>query len=108
MDHKTPDKPHAKHSPRRARDSGQANTQPSSVGNIYPLDDVVAMIDDRESAERAVRSLRDAGLPEDDVDLVDGPFAVEAFRSFRQHRGRLQRLEAWLSSVFSDDATYAP
>ncbi len=81
---------------------------PTSLGNPYPLDDVVAVIDDRESAERAVRSLRDAGLPEDDVDLVDGPFAIEAFRSFRQHRGRLQRLEAWLSSVFSDDATYAP
>jgi hypothetical protein len=68
---------------------------------------VVAVIDDRESAERAVRALSDAGLPEDAVDLLDGPSVVEAIRSFRQHRGRLQRLEAWLSSAFSDDADYA-
>ncbi len=97
----------AKHSPRRARDSGQANPPPSSVGNIYPLDDVVAVIDDPESAERAVRSLRDAGLAEDDVDLLDGPSAVEAARSFRQHGGRLRRVQAWLSEAFSDDGEYA-
>ena len=107
MDHKTPDKAHAKHSPRRARDSAQANAPPSSVGNIYPLDDVVAVIDDPESAERAVRSLRDAGVAEDDVDLLDGPSVVEATRSFRQHGGRLRRVEAWLSEAFSDDAEYA-
>jgi hypothetical protein len=111
MDHKTPDKTpdkaHAKHSPRRAPDSVQANTPPSSVGNIYPLDDVVAVIDDPESAERAVRSLRDAGVAEDDVDLLDGPSAVEATRSFRKHGGRLRRVQAWLSEAFSDDAEYA-
>jgi hypothetical protein len=65
------------------------------------------VIDDRESAERAVRSLRDAGLPEADVDLLDGPSAVEATRSFRQHGGRLRRVQAWLSEAFSDDAEYA-
>ena len=41
------------------------------------------------------------------MDLVDGPSVVEANRSFRQRRGRLQKLQAWLSSVFSDDAAYA-
>jgi len=54
-----------------------------------------------------VRALLDAGLPESDVDLVGGPSAVEANRSFQQHRGTLQRFEVWLSSVFSDDAAYA-
>ena len=84
-----------------------ANAPPTSFGNIYPRDDVVAVIDDRESAERAVRALSNAGLPRDDVDLLDGPSVVETSRAFQQHRGRLQRLEAWLSSAFSDDAAYA-
>jgi hypothetical protein len=65
------------------------------------------VIDDRESAEQAVEALRHTGLPDDDVDLLDGRFVVETSRSFEQHRGRLQRLEAWLSSAFSDDAAYA-
>jgi hypothetical protein len=105
--HKTPKEAHATHSARSALDPSRANLPPTSLGNPYPRDDVVAMIDDRESAERAVRALRDAGLPEDDVDLLDGPSVVEANRSFRQRRGRLQRLEAWLSSLFSDEAAYA-
>jgi hypothetical protein len=85
----------------------RANTPPSSLGNIYPFDDVVAVIDDQESAERAVRALSHAGLPEGDVDLLDGPSVVEASRSFEQHRGRFRAFEAWLSSAFSDDAAYA-
>ncbi len=80
---------------------------PSILGFVYPLDDVVAVIDDRESAERAVRSLRDAGLPEEDIELLDGPFVLEASRSFQKNQGRLQKIEAWLSTAFSDDVAYA-
>ena len=79
----------------------------STLGNVYPLDDVIAVIDDRESAERAVHALSEAGLPEDDVELLDGPALLEASRSFELHRGWLQRLEGWLSVAFSDDAAYA-
>jgi hypothetical protein len=107
MHHNTPENGHAKHSPRSALDPTRAHTPPTSFGNIYPQDDVIAVIDDRESAERAVRALSDAGLPENDVDLLDGPAVVQTSRSFQQHRGTLQRLEAWLSSAFSDDAAYA-
>jgi hypothetical protein len=101
MHHATPNHAHARHS---ALDPGKP---PTSLGNHYPRDDVVAVIDDRESAERAVRALREAGLPDDDVDLLDGPTMVEADRSFRRHRGRLKTLEAWLSTLFSDEASYA-
>ena len=74
------------------------------VGGVYPLDDVVAVIDDRQSADHAVQSLRDAGVAEDDVDLLDGPSLVAASQ---QPCGRLQRIEAWLSDKFSDDEAYA-
>jgi len=80
---------------------------PTSLGNIYPLDDVVAVIDDKESAEQAVRALSDAGLQDDDVDLLDGAAVVEADQSLRQRGSRLQKFEAWLSAMFSDDADYA-
>ena len=73
----------------------------------YPRDDVVAVIDDRASAEQAVRALTNAGLPDDDVDLLDGPCVARASRSFRQHRGRRQRLETWFSPALSDDAAYS-
>jgi len=96
---------HVKHSARNGL--GPANKPHTSLGSPYPRDDIVAVIDDRESAEKAVRALSDAGLPESDMDLLDGPSVVEASRSFQQYRSRLQRLEAWLSSVFSDDAAYA-
>ncbi len=107
MHHQTPENAHAKHRPRHSQNVGRANMPPSSLGNPYPLDDVVAVIDDRESAEQAVRSLIDAGLSDGDVDLLDGPFVVEAARPFRQRGGRLQRIEAWLSAAFSDDAANA-
>jgi hypothetical protein len=107
MHPKTPENAHAKHSLRGALDPSRASTPPRSLGNLYPLNDVVAVIDDRGSAEQAVRALTEAGLAESDVDLLDGPSVVEARRSFQRHGGRLQRLEVWLSSAFSDDAAYA-
>ncbi len=54
-----------------------------------------------------MRGLAAAGLPESDVDLLDGPFVVEANHSLQQQRGRLRKLAVWLSSAFSDDAEYA-
>jgi hypothetical protein len=85
----------------------QHTAPPTSLGNIYPRGDVLAVIDDRESAERAVRSLTDAGLPADAVFLLDGPTVLEAYELNEQQRGSLQRFEAWLSAAFSDDAAYA-
>jgi hypothetical protein len=105
MHPKTP--AHARHSARGALNSNRANTPPTSLGIPYPRDDVIAVIDDQESAEQAVRALADAGLPESDVDLLDGPSVVEANHSFQQHRGRLRQLAVWLSSALSDDAAYA-
>jgi hypothetical protein len=98
---------HARHRVRGAEDPTRANMPPTILGFVYPLDDVVAVIDGRESAERAARSLRDAGLSEEDVELLDGPFVVEASRSLQTHSGSLQRIEAWLSTAFSDELAYA-
>jgi hypothetical protein len=89
--HKRREHAHAEHSLRGPLGVTRAHEPPTSLGNTYPLDDVVAVIDDRASAEQAMQALTDAGLPGDDVDLLDGPSVTEA----------------WLSSAFSDDAAYA-
>ncbi len=107
MRHKTSETAHAKHRARNALDPTRTNLPPTSLGNIYPLDDVVAVFNDRDSAEQAVRALSDAGTPEEDMDLLDGPAVVEANQSLRQRGGRLRKFEAWFSAVFSDDADYA-
>ena len=107
MHRKTSKTAHAKHSARNDLDPTGTRLPPTSLGNIYPLDDVVAVIDDKESAEQAVRALSDAGLQDDDVDLLDASKVVEADQALRQHGGRLRKFEAWLSAVFSDDADYA-
>ena len=107
MHHKTSETAHAKHSPRSALGPTRTRLPPTSLGNIYPLDDVVAVIDDKESAEQAIRALSDAGLRDDDMDLLDGPTVVEGDQSLRQRGGGLRKFEAWLSAVFSDDADYA-
>jgi hypothetical protein len=67
---------------------------------------VVAVVDDRASAEHAVQALRNAGLPEHDIDLLDGPSVVATSRSYDQQHGILGRLASWLSSVLSDDSSY--
>src|SRR5262249_42424791 len=75
---------------------------PTLMGNPYPVDNVVAVIDDQAEAVQAVTSLRDAGLAEDDVIVLDKAAVAQA-----NHPGRMQRVGAWLSEAFSDDAAYA-
>jgi hypothetical protein len=65
---------------------------PTKLDQFYPLHDIVAVSDDRSTAERAVQALKDAGVPSSDVDLVDGAWFAEAANSVVQHRGVLRRL----------------
>jgi hypothetical protein len=103
-DHHTAENPHVKHSLKHAHDPSRPSTPPISFGNIYPRDDVIAVIDDREAADRARQALVQAGIPEDDVDVADAASVLEADQDFRQHRGAVERFQAWLSAAFSDDA----
>jgi hypothetical protein len=64
---------------------------PTMLDRFYPIDDVVAVVDDRATAERAVQALKDAGVSDDDVDLVDGSWFARAARSAVGHRSTFQR-----------------
>jgi hypothetical protein len=84
---------HAEHRWPVDEDPSQAwRAAPTMLDRFYPLDDIVAVIDDRSTAERAVQALKDAGVSDADVDLVDGAWFGQAARSAVQHRGVVRRL----------------
>jgi hypothetical protein len=62
------------------------------LDRFYPMDDIVAVIDHRATAERAVQALKEAGVSDGDVDLVDGAWFAQAARSAVGQRGMVQRL----------------
>jgi hypothetical protein len=84
---------HAEHRWPVDEDPAQAwRAAPTMLDRFYPMDDIVAVIDDRATAERAVRALKDAGVSDGDVDLVDGAWFARAARSAVGQRGRIRRL----------------
>jgi hypothetical protein len=84
---------HADHRWPIDEDPSQAwRAAPTMLDRFYPLDDIVAVIDDRPTAEHAVQALKDAGVSDSDVDLVDGAWFAQAARSAVGQRGRFQRL----------------
>lgn len=84
---------HADHRPPVDEDpSGVGQDAPTSMGQFYPLDDILAVVDDRSTGERAVQALKDAGVSETDVDLLDGAWFATALRSARDQGGIAWRL----------------
>jgi hypothetical protein len=84
---------HAEHRPPIDENPSQVGQAvPTKLGQFYPLDDIFAVIDDRATAERAVQALKDAGVSDGDVDLLDGAWFAEAMRSARRQFGVAQRL----------------
>ena len=61
-------------------------------GTLYPLNDVLAVVDDGAEADRAVQALKDAGFPDGDVDALDGAWFAEAVRGIERRGGLAARL----------------
>jgi hypothetical protein len=84
---------HAEHRLPVDEDPSQAwRAAPTMLDRFYPMDDIVAVIDDRATAEGALQALKDAGVSAADMDLVDGAWFAEAARSAVEHRGTMRRL----------------
>lgn len=79
---------------------------PSSWGVIYPEGDVVAVLDDCATADRTVRDLEAAGVPPDDIFLIEGQRAVQIEADFRQHQHTLGRIGRAISNLLSDAARF--
>jgi hypothetical protein len=84
---------HGEHRPSVDEDPTEVGQDvPTKFGQFYPLDDMLAVINDRSTAERAVQALKDAGVSDSDVDLLDGAWFAAAMHSAREHGGIAWRL----------------
>jgi len=77
-------------------------TAPTMLDRFYPVDDIVAVIDNRPTAEHAVQALKDAGVSDGDLDLVDGGWFAQAAHAAVQQRGVMRRLAHLLPTDESD------
>ena len=90
---------HSRHRPPVGRDPVQVTkTMPKSMGHLYPVGDILAVIDDRAEAERAVQALKEVGVPEGDLDLVDGAWFAQVMRANKDSWNPIQRVVALLGA----------
>jgi hypothetical protein len=90
---------HHAHRPPVGADPAQvAETMPKTMEHLYPVGDILAVIDDRAEAERAVQALKEAGVPEGDVDLVDGAWFAQVMRANKESWNPIQRVVALLGA----------
>lgn len=88
---------HARHRPAVDEDpSNVGQAVPTKLGQFYPLDDILAVLEDRSAGERAVQALKDAGVAETDVDLLDGAWFAAAMRAAGRQHGVARRIAALL------------
>ena len=86
---------HAQHRPPVDEDPAQLGPTPAdttSFGTLYPLHDVLAVVHDHAEAERAVQALKDAGVRDGDVDVLEGAWFAEAVRGIDRRGGLAARL----------------
>lgn len=86
---------HARH--RQPPDLAQRGATPHMLGEFYPVDDIVAVLEDQTTGERVVQALMAGGVPADDIDLIDGAWFIQHGEDLRQERGPLERLGGLLS-----------
>jgi hypothetical protein len=74
----------------------------TSFGWIYPEGDIVAVVEDRATGERAMLDLKQAGVPEGDMDLVDPAWFLAGEHAVEERRGFWQRLGAVVAQEEGD------
>jgi hypothetical protein len=90
------DRSHAAH--RQPQDPTQRGDVPHQFGEFYPLDDIIAVLDDERAAGRAHEALVEAGVPAGDIDVISGDWFIEHGRELKQARGFAERLAGLLAS----------
>ena len=90
---------HAEHRPSVGQDPVQAAEEmPTSMGHLYPVGDILAVIDDQADVDRLVQALKAAGVPESDIDLVDGAWFAQVMRANKESWNPIQRALAFLAA----------
>src|SRR4030088_602680 len=81
---------HQHHRPPVGKDPATA-TPPTQLGYLYPDNDILAVVDDRATGERALAALRQRGVSAGDMDVIPGDWFIERMNELRD-RQRLRRL----------------
>jgi hypothetical protein len=68
------------------------------MGHLYPVGDIAGVIDDRADVDRPVQALKAAGVPESDIDLVDGAWFAQLMRANKESWNPIQRALALLAA----------
>ena len=85
---------HAQH--RAMMETSPAHAAPPSLfGWLYPEGDILAVVADRGAGDLALQALERAGVPVDDIDLVEPERFLAVEQASEQHRGPLH----WLSAL---------
>ena len=87
--------PHSAHRPPAA--------PPTAFGNVYPTGDIIAVVHDQATAQLLVSSLQASDFPEDDMDILEPAFVLEAAETLARKRGLLSRL----ASTLGDEGYFA-
>jgi hypothetical protein len=82
---------HPQHRPQVGQDPATAAQPPTELGYLYPENDILAVVDDQATGERALAALRQNGVSLDDMDLLAGDWFVERMTELRD-RHRLKQL----------------
>ena len=96
---------HAAHRPPVLHGSTQSNP-PLVFGTLYPVQDVVAVIDDLGQARQAEAALRAAGIPDGDSDVLEPALVLQGMQVMQRRRGWLGGLAAGVSALVSDDTSH--
>jgi hypothetical protein len=85
-------------------------TQESNVmdGTNYPKDIMLAIADDRTTAERAAQALRDAGFSEGDITLLHGREAWEEIQREEDERNIFERIFDNVQELDGDEGRDSP
>jgi hypothetical protein len=89
---------HSQHRPPAGQDAEHAGRPPTSLGQIYPTYDIVGVMPDKAAGEQALQELKNVGVPEGDMDLLDPERVVQAERDRHEQQSILQRLAALVSA----------
>jgi hypothetical protein len=72
--------------------------RPELQGTWFPFDYVMAVLDNADDAEKAVKDLRDAGFHAEDIQLLHGEEAAARLDVDCQHCNLVKHLTRWLWS----------
>jgi hypothetical protein len=75
-----------------------AEDMPKSMGHLFPVGDIMAVIDDRGDAELCVHALNEAGVPEGQIELVEGAWFAKVMRANEDAQNPFQRVVALLAA----------